>query len=458
MPVPRIHRAVLTLGLTAAAGAAAPRCVVAQSAKPAPAGKQTAPKQTEIRLTLSGQAAAPTLAGADGALDKPVEYDAAGGARMTVTCSAPLDCGKLSAARVGAAGSFGRSAPVDNAVTFTVPADAAATEAFPVRFTLDGKQASSLLTLQPTKAADGDDPPEAPSANDLAMIRCPRIPLAAGADFYLDGRGNLLAPPTRPLDEGDTVVVAIYADRRLHDQLRVRRSSATRQVVLTRILGEGTTKAELTREAFTEAVAPDCVPLAYTMADFASGEGKFEVAALGSGTATTLYEYAFKVNALYTGVLAFGPVRTTLRDFTFSKVYNGQDTVVTRSPTESGRVLYAVTYTPFVWGQRDLTVPPPRAREYMNPFIGFALNDVQKNAFAGISLELPARLYLSYGIHAGRVAVLDLGSGATVGGKFENRAADVPTQQRWSFKPFVGLSVDVLAAVQLLRAAASAPK
>ncbi len=86
-----------------------------------------------------------------------------------------------------------------------------------------------------------------------------------------------------------------------------------------------------------------------------------------------------------------------------------------------------------------------------NPMVGVVLNDVANNALAGVSIELQPGIALNIGQHIARVNMLDTQSGAALGKPFANRAASVPTDRRWTSKPFYGVLVDVRAAGVLLK-------
>jgi hypothetical protein len=386
----------------------------------------------------------------DRALDKAIPYDPKLGARIVVACEGTIACTAVDGELTGTDAKLSKSAATKTGVTFVLPKNNA-TNPVTVVLKIGSDALEPPLLFAPQKDSGGTS---AATPAQLALSVCPARRFATSADIVLDGRGNVLATSDRTLNEGDKVTVVLYADTRLLDQLRVSRSSPTRVEVVSRILGEGTTATDLKREAQEEQAPIKCDLRTYTLSDFAPGTGKLDVTALGTTPPTTMYSYEFKVNTLYTGMLSFGPMWSTVADYTFSKTFNGTDTVVTSSPdTARRRLLYVVSYTPFVWGPRDVTVGPADLWHRINPFIGVALNDVTNNAFLGVSAELASRIAFTWAMHAGKVTRLDPTSGAVVGKPFANRAPTVPTVQKWSVKAAYGVTVDVLAAVQLLKAA-----
>jgi len=106
-----------------------------------------------------------------------------------------------------------------------------------------------------------------------------------------------------------------------------------------------------------------------------------------------------------------------------------------------------------MWGKRDLEKPAKHTWERINPTIGATLQDTANNALVEITIDLPFGVFLSDGIHAAKVTELDPRSGALLGQRYAGGAA--PTRKRWTLRGFTGVTVDLRAALKLLRTATS---
>ena len=164
--------------------------------------------------------------------------------------------------------------------------------------------------------------------------------------------------------------------------------------------------------------------------------------------------FEFAVNPLYTGAFTLGAMRTNLVDPTFGLVWNGKDSVVTARTGGGYRILYTLTYTPFIWGRRDLEVAPHNLLSRFYPSVGVVLNNVTKNAVIGLSFDMGSAFFITAGLHAGLVSQLDASSGVTLGSKFLSPSTAIPTQTQWGTSFFFGGSIDLRAAVNLLKIAA----
>ncbi len=106
-----------------------------------------------------------------------------------------------------------------------------------------------------------------------------------------------------------------------------------------------------------------------------------------------------------------------------------------------------------MWGRRDVTQAPDHIWQRVNPSVGIALNDVTNNAPIGVTIDLGPRIYLSAGLHCGRTTTLDPNADVRVGSVFQNRASAIPTLQEWHFGGYYGATINLEAAVSLLRTA-----
>lgn len=421
---------------------------------------QTPPAR--IDLTLTGPAQSPTLTGA-GLAGGSVPFDPSAGIQVIVACPAPLSCARLAAhADQAVAGDFIANAQ-GQSFALVVPAGPTHdTLAIPLVY--DGHAVLPALTLygvrgvaaQPAAAADAvaDTPP--PLALRVRNKRCANAITVPGGDVYvvwLDG--TPISSPARPLVEGQSAEFYIVGETALINRVRVARKSALRTVTVSNVLG-GTTNASGAAPEFNRQGLPvtTCGVFHAEFNDLAPGAAEVEIAVLGDdGTTELKNTFDFDVNALYTGAYTFGAIRTNLGSPEFAKVYNGADTVVSTTADAGQRIQYIMTYTPFVWGARDVTRPPARWYEAIDPFVGVVLNDIPNNAIAGLSYSVGSMLYVIGGVHAARVLTLDANAGAELGKPFENRAASVPTVKSWKAGWFWGIAVDLQGAIGLLKTA-----
>lgn len=418
--------------------------------------------------------------GADGGIVR-VSRDL--GATVTVRCLAPVDCSRLRlAAEAPRAVSFqardARSAgllvrkdftgqaglafvhgtrPVSGEIPLVLaaPTDVAAAPA-PSATPAGAAPVGAAPASTRSGAVPRDRGTAEPTDAELLSLACP-LPELPDADFVLDALGNVLQYPSRTLTERDAVRIAVVGDRRILGRVRLVRASATRPFVATSTLGVNVPiPPEFVRQSAVEA---DCGVRSLVLGDFAPGAGRVAYSLYtAAGTSTALQQLEFKVNPLYTGALALGAIRTNAGNPTYGPTFNGRDTVVSERDGAGDRVLWVLTYTPFIWGARDVSVAPRRLHERVTPLVGVVLNDVRNNAIAGITVDLGFRLYLSWGVHAARVQRIDPRSGLAVGSIANNRGPTVPTVRDWIFRSFYGLSFDVQAAVDLLRTAMGVAK
>ena len=250
------------------------------------------------------------------------------------------------------------------------------------------------------------------------------------------------------VSEDDSVTVEVVAEPELLPFIRVTRKSPTRVVGGTSILGADLTIPVMSRQA------AGCAAKVFTLSDFAPGTGVIEVEAMTSAGPLTLGRLEFPVNRLYTGMFSLGPFWTSAVDPNYGLVWNGSSQIVSAREKGKQRMLYALFYTPFVWGKRDIEIHVP-LHHRLNPTLGLVLNDVANNALVGISADFFDGFVVTFGGHLARVSALDPSSGLTEGAEFTGDPSRFSTAQHWIFRPFVAISVDLRAAVQFLKAAIS---
>ena len=77
-------------------------------------------------------------------------------------------------------------------------------------------------------------------------------------------------------------------------------------------------------------------------------------------------------------------------------------------------------------------------------------NDLPNNALLGVTADVNTRIYATVGVHAGRVTTLDPTANLAVGSVVANRA-NIPTVTDWQYGFYYGATVDLEAAVLLLK-------
>jgi len=307
-----------------------------------------------------------------------------------------------------------------------------------------------------TPGTQGGQPPPstAPTVAQLLVLPCPGT-FSAGYDEKAN-QGEIVVTPLGVVlasgldtlfDENDTLIVRVVADQRLLPLLTVARTSAFRTVTAVNVLGAGETAPTLTRQA---GLVAECGERRFVLENFAPGQGTVQISALQGTQLTPTGSFDFNVNPLYTGMITLGAARTDLVNpsFTLASV-NGQ-TVIVAGKGGNNNLVYALFYTPFVWGKRDIQKRVPFYK-HLNPAIGVAPDDITHNAFVGISADLPAGITLTYGRHFGQIEVLT--QGLTVGSAFSGTADQIPTSLEWKNDNFWAISIDIRVMVQILKAA-----
>lgn len=426
------------------------------------ASVSTAHAQREARFTL----------GSAGLGDVPPELRLSGQTLLRVECAGGVSCSNLTA-RLRVAGRPDApvavsEAPTDARIVFNLNSsmlgDAAAGT---VAVLHNGSEIVAIPVEAVVTPPDTVAVTDAPTLGKLLTRDCrPLLSRFRGvslydaanntAHFVVSPVGNVLARPGDQVDENDVVKVYVLADRSLAPRLAVSRISEFRTPGQVHFVGEGSDFEDVRKSAHTGRTeeAP-CQIGEFAVTDFAPGKkGEVEIALVNDdGTQAQVGTFDFGVHTLYSGAFAFGPARTELRDPDFGVVSRDGDNVVTVKEDGSPRVLYVLSFTPFIWGKRELEEPAPWYH-HVNPTIGIVPAHLQENAILGVSIDLLNTLYLQGGVHAGRVRRLDTRSGLRLGDKFTG-TGDVPTVQEWDADWFVGLSMDLRAAVEFLRIAAT---
>jgi hypothetical protein len=192
-----------------------------------------------------------------------------------------------------------------------------------------------------------------------------------------------------------------------------------------------------------------CIDWPLYVFDFAPGKGVVQLQALlADGTVGKTGSFDIAVRPVYAGAFSLGAMHTRLAKPTFGLIKQGADSVIVER-SGGPRVLYTVLYTYFIAGLRDVM----DGALSVNPSVGVTLTDVGKNALAGITLDGGAAFFLTYGVHAGEVSELQPQSGLQVGSTFAGPSGDIPTRTHWKAEQFIAITVDIRAALGLLRAA-----
>jgi hypothetical protein len=267
------------------------------------------------------------------------------------------------------------------------------------------------------------------------------------AHFVVTPGGSILQVPDQPVDENDIVIVHVVGDNDIVDNIEVARTSATRSTVAAAFVGQDVTNIAFQAREET----PKCIQRQFTLGDFAPGEATVEMYTIAAGQKTTLGSFKFNVNRLWDGIFSFGPVWTRqLSDETFTLAPRGDKKIIVASEEGTRNILYAVQFTYFAWGRRDLQKPVERWYERVNPSLGIAVKKMSDHAMAGLSVDLGMFL-VSGGTHFSHVTRLSRASSLVEGGEFAGEAKDIPTSKRWQSHAFVSVSIDLRAAGALLK-------
>ena len=318
---------------------------------------------------------------------------------------------------------------------------------------LEGNE--SAPTPTPAQPALPDD------VSALLARQCAEIPAFVTYDRAAN-QGQVVVTPTGMaltalpghMDEDDTLAVTVLADARLLPFVEVRRTSAQRSIGDLRILGDDVTlpKDPLQRQSERDTA---CGTMSVRVGDFAPGKAEIEIAVRTSRGRVVTGTIELRVHPLYTGMFSLGPLWTEVADPGFGVVTRDMERIVSAREQDSGRMLLAFFYTPFVWGKRDVEKPAARWYHHVNPTLGVALPEPLHNVLAGASVA-GRGFVLTAGVHVSRVRVLDDASGLTEGDAFTGDEDDLPVARQWKAGPFVSVTVDLRAAIKIVGAVFSA--
>ena len=337
-------------------------------------------------------------------------------------------------------------------------------------FTLQ-PNSSTVTQQQPAAAAGATLETVVAASNPMPLLACPSRLQAtysepndeggakAIATIYVDVLGNVLAKPSHySFDENDSLTVYVIGDKDLLQRLKVARTSDIRDVTLVRNVGEGVQAAGL-GQAQARGEESNCAMRKYDGIDsFAPGKGVVTISRVKGDDISTISTFEIDVAPLYSGMFTLGAARSNLVDPKYKLVTNGSNQVIAPGDTSGKDTLYSIFYTPFIWGRRDLEKPFvwPNWYRHINPTVGFVVDDVSNNFLAGVSVDLPRGVLLTFGKHYRRVTVLSKESGLSTGSAFTGTADTIPTAKSWKSDNFVAVSVDIRVMVQLVKSAFTA--
>lgn len=248
-----------------------------------------------------------------------------------------------------------------------------------------------------------------------------------------------------PINEGDSVRVVVMGHETLLRRLVVARTSGTRVRGIVNVVGQPLVR-----------LAPDtCRSARWTLRDFAAGKGEIEISVLWPTakpddnigyTGQSLAKLGFPVNTLYGGALFFGPIVTGLENPDFVARANVTDTTIAYSGRPGARLEYALFFTNFWGGTRDVEAD---RRFRLDPLIGLVLNDVPNNLLLGLTAHAGYSFYVVGGAQFGLVRRLDASSNLQVGGRIHTLTASVPVNKRFGVGWFAGFGLDMRAVGRL---------
>jgi hypothetical protein len=404
-------------------------------------GARAEPTKVDLKVT-SG----PNGLVATGVTDSQIIDITADGAALSISCTTDDMCTPIIAVVNGKPAVLSGTNPK----TATLAADAISSAGTNV-VVRKGAGGQKIIAFQLRNPSPGGKK-AAPAQG--ASLACTPTPLPQTYDqdgnvahFVVTPGGSILQRPDQPVDEDDVVIVHVYGDEPVVDKIEVARTSATRTTGTLSIAGAGQTP-DLSR---FDAEKLNCVERQFTLGDFAPGEATVEMYTIASGTKTTLGSFKFNVNTLYHGILSFGPVWTQqLGNETFKLAPSGTDKIIVASEEKDRNVIYAVAYTYYFLGRRDLEKSDSLIH-HVNPTIAVAINNMSDHAMAGLSFDV-GQIIITGGVHFAHVTRLSSASGLVPGSKFIGTDADIPTSKRWEHKLFLGVTVDLRAATALLKA------
>jgi hypothetical protein len=369
--------------------------------------------------------------------------------RVLIDCKPPTSCKKVSIESQ----MLGLNTPASDAVFTAVVAAGLQRASFEQKVMYDGKPVKNNLAFV-IGAPIGGTPTVRAEAVVASLSNACRydgiLGNASDSVFIISPFGARLRSPKRRSSTEDPIYVQIAAPEGVKHLLTARAGSEIAKGEVSVIYGAGT--GMFKEQSAGEKEVPPCV-LTETAAlgPFSAPKAVVEIYAFDGKPETRIGKFEVPVREMYTGSFALGGLATNVRSPGFAKIFNGTDTVVTRRD-DGRRLVFAATYTHF-WTRRDLQAGPDLWYKYLipTPTIGVVLNDVANNALWGAAFELRPGFSLLVAGHSARVKQLDGTSGAVVGQPYANRAAEIPTTQRWTTKLSFGVLVDAKATGLLLK-------
>lgn len=250
-----------------------------------------------------------------------------------------------------------------------------------------------------------------------------------------------------PIAENETVTVYVYGKQSVISDLRVRRTSNTRDPNEVRYTGTAASRSVLS------AMQTDpCAIEVFQLGDFASSVGSIVVETRNaSGGWDKLSDYSFSVLALFRGSVSFGPLASRLPTRAYAAVI-GDDGASRLARTEGGRfdVQYAFLFTYHLFG--------PRTRDNagnLGLFLALPISGpFGDNAYAGLSFDLGTIFVANVGIRFGKVDRLIESQERYLVPDGDGRLPVLPdgfavtTESEWKPALAFGVSIDAGAAAQ----------
>ena len=426
-------------------------------------------------LTLSSDATAPKGVKVERSAGVADTMEVKEAVEVTIKCKPSLDCTKVAlqlATLQAQVNAPVKGSAATEAVVFTVNPTTAKLH---VLVEKAGGQKESVHEISLTQPADGSSGGDAggTGANnatggvtkvlvpvpvrDLLATACPKqLPQVTPydqandlAEVYVSANGVPMTAIPHGFDENDALRVVVYADIRLLPVLKVTRKSAFRDFIGTNILGDTIPIPQdlVQRHSATDA---RCDTRVFVLRDFAAGRAVVQITAASGETAIEIGEFDFSVRPLYSGMFSVGAVWTPLVDANFDVAMRAGQSVIVATEAGPRRMAYVFLYTPFLWDklERDIRKPRKGWHEYVNPSVGFVLDDPLDNVLLGASVDFSAALVVTAGAYFSHVKRLD---GVAVGDAFDGTADDLPVQRTWERDWFFGVTVDLRAATSVLR-------
>jgi len=362
--------------------------------------------------------------------------------QLNITCAAKVDCAAVKVMSAGGAVEIQPANTSSSSARVYVLKDAVN----PIVITVQGREVgrADLGTSATPQAAPGPlicrPPSDIPATYDRRANR---------ATFWVSHIGNIWAYPEDQIDENDDVEVVVIAPEDLLPKIRVRRTSTTRVVGGITIIGD-----QLFRQA-AEVRSQRCGTLKVVLSDFAPGEGTVQIALIEQDKEIPTGTVSFSVAPLYDGYLSYAAVYTdaTARTFKLAPSPDG-NIIVPGEATQHGdrEIRFAVFYTPFVWGKREIVKGPDAWYHRINPTFGITISELAEHFLYGASFDFGG-FTVAGGLHSARQTILSPDSGLQIGDVFAGAATAIPTATDWTHKGFVAAGVDLRAAVTLFKSA-----